>query len=62
MDAKDIARERHGARLELAAELADYIEKRLVDLATYRGECSGCHNAETRALRARLRKIVTSPQ
>jgi hypothetical protein len=62
MTAKDIARERIGARIELVAELAAYIERRLGDLATYSGECQGCHNAETRALLARLRKIAAEPQ
>jgi hypothetical protein len=59
---KEIARERTGARLELAAELADYIEKRLGDLATYSGECQGCRNAEARALLARLRRFTREAQ
>jgi hypothetical protein len=62
MTAKDLARERTGARVELAAELAAYIERRLGDLATYRCECQGCHHSEARALLARLRKLAAEPQ
>lgn len=46
------------ARRALANEEGTALEKRLNDVSRFGGECRTCHNAEARALLAKLKRLA----